>query len=78
MKLKICGLSKPDDVTTCIRYKVDYCGFILNFPKSHRFISLEDARSSVAISSILKLGSPEKSKLSFKAMSERVNGATFL
>ena len=44
MKLKICGLSKPDDVTTCIRYKVDYCGFILNFPKSHRFISLEDAK----------------------------------
>ncbi len=44
MKLKICGLSKPDDVTTCIRNKVDYCGFILNFPKSHRFISLEDAK----------------------------------
>ena len=44
MKLKICGLSKPDDVTACIRYKVDYCGFILNFPKSHRFISLEDAK----------------------------------
>ncbi len=44
MKLKICGLSKPDDVTTCIRYKVDYCGFILNFPKSHRFISLEEAK----------------------------------
>ena len=44
MKLKICGLSKPDDVTFCIRNKVDYCGFILNFPKSHRFISLEDAK----------------------------------
>ncbi len=44
MKLKICGLSKPDDVTTCIRNKVDYCGFILNFPKSHRFISLEEAK----------------------------------
>ena len=44
MKLKICGLSKPDDVSTCIRYKVDYCGFILNFPKSHRFISLEEAK----------------------------------
>ncbi len=49
MKLKICGLSKPDDVTTCIRNKVDYCGFILNFPKSHRFITFDKAKDLTKI-----------------------------
>mgnify|MGYP001253346961 CR=1 FL=1 len=44
MKLKVCGLSKSEDVKTCVFNKVNFCGFILNFPKSHRFISLEDAK----------------------------------
>ena len=39
MKVKVCGLSKPDNVKFCIDNKVSYCGFILNYPKSHRFIS---------------------------------------
>ena len=25
-------------------YNVDYCGFILNYPKSHRYISLDKAK----------------------------------
>ena len=44
MKLKICGLSNPREVETCVSRHVDYCGFILNYPKSHRYISLEKAK----------------------------------
>ena len=44
MKVKICGLSNPNEVTTCVELGVNYCGFILNFPKSHRFIQIEKAK----------------------------------
>ena len=44
MKLKVCGLSNPVEVEICVRLNVDYCGFILNYPKSHRYISLEKAK----------------------------------
>ena len=44
MKLKVCGLSNTDEVKFCIENKVNYCGFILNYKKSHRFISLERAK----------------------------------
>ena len=44
MKLKICGLSNPKEVDVCINNKVNFCGFILNYPKSHRHISFEKAK----------------------------------
>jgi len=44
MKLKACGLTNPLEVETCVSLNVDYCGFILNYPKSHRHISLKKAR----------------------------------
>ena len=44
MKLKICGLSNAIEVETCVSLNVNYCGFILNFPKSHRYISLDKAK----------------------------------
>ena len=31
MKLKVCGLSKPYEVETCVSLQVDYCVFILNY-----------------------------------------------
>jgi phosphoribosylanthranilate isomerase len=49
MKLKVCGLSKPVEVETCVSDKVDYCGFILNFPKSHRFITFDKAKDLTKI-----------------------------
>ena len=49
MKLKVCGLSKPTEVETCVSDKVDYCGFILNFPKSHRHISFDKAKDLTKI-----------------------------
>ena len=45
MELKICGLSKILEVETCVANNVNYCGFILNYPKSHRYISFEQARA---------------------------------
>ena len=44
MKLKVCGLSNPIEVEACVSLNVNYCGFILNYPKSHRNISLEKAK----------------------------------
>ena len=49
MKVKICGLSNPEHVKTCINFNADYCGFILNYPKSHRFISFEKAHELTSI-----------------------------
>ena len=43
MKVKVCGLSTVDQVITCTDLEVDFCGFILNYPKSHRHISFEKA-----------------------------------
>ena len=43
MKLKVCGLSNKITIETCINNDVDFCGFILNFPKSHRYIKYDKA-----------------------------------
>ena len=52
MKLKVCGLSNPIEVDTCVSHYVDYCGFILNYPKSHRNISLERAKNLTEINKV--------------------------
>ena len=44
MKVKVCGLSSAEQVKTCVQHEADYCGFILNYPKSHRFIQFEKAK----------------------------------
>ncbi len=49
MKLKVCGLSKILEVEACINFGLNYCGFILNYPKSHRFISYENAKTLTEI-----------------------------
>ena len=49
MKVKICGLSTADQVQACIDYNADFCGFILNYPKSHRFIQFEKAKELSSI-----------------------------
>jgi phosphoribosylanthranilate isomerase len=52
MKLKICGLSNPIEIETCISLNINYCGFILNYPKSHRCISWDKARDLTSISKV--------------------------
>lgn len=43
-KIKICGLYRPEDIQTVNRAKPDWCGFIINFPKSHRSLTPAQAR----------------------------------
>lgn len=38
MKLKICGLSRPEDIAYVNEAGADYAGFVIDFPKSHRCI----------------------------------------
>lgn len=46
-RIKICGLSRPEDITYVNEALPDYCGFIINFPKSHRNVSPDRVRSLV-------------------------------
>lgn len=48
-KIKICGLIRERDVDYVNQYLPDYAGFILNFPRSHRNLSLEKAQSLVRL-----------------------------
>ncbi len=43
-KIKICGLYRPEDITYVNLVKPDWCGFIINFPKSHRSLTPEQVR----------------------------------
>ena len=52
MKLKVCGLSRSIEVETCVNNQVNYCGFILNYPKSHRFISQDRAKNLTEINKV--------------------------
>ena len=43
-KVKICGLSRIEDIEYCNELLPDYIGFILGFPKSKRNVSFEQAK----------------------------------
>ena len=43
-KIKICGLYRPCDVEYVNQARPDYCGFVINFPKSHRNLTPEQVR----------------------------------
>lgn len=43
-KVKICGLFGEEDIEIVNRVKPDYCGFVINFPKSHRNVSPETVK----------------------------------
>jgi len=49
MKLKVCGLIKEDHVRYCVQNKVEFCGFILNYKKSHRYISFNKAKKLTTV-----------------------------
>ena len=45
LKAKICGLRKKIEVDTAIKHGAAFCGFILNYPNSHRHIqNLEEIK----------------------------------
>ena len=43
MQTKICGLKTTEQVETCVLHGANFCGFILNYKKSHRFIDYHTA-----------------------------------
>ena len=49
MKTKVCGLSTAVQVKTCVSYGANFCGFILNYKKSHRFIDYQVAEKLTQI-----------------------------
>ena len=42
-KIKICGLTRPEDVAAVNVAKPDFCGFVLQVPKSRRNLTLSQA-----------------------------------
>ena len=46
--IKICGLSRPCDIDFVNEARPDWCGFIINFPKSHRNVTPEQVRELTA------------------------------
>ena len=44
-KIKICGLSWREDIESVNMVSPDYIGFIMGFPKSHRNITIERAKT---------------------------------
>lgn len=44
-KIKICGLFRPEDVAFVNEARPDWCGFVINFPKSHRSVTPDRARA---------------------------------
>ena len=42
-RIKICGLSRPCDVAFVNEARPDWCGFIINFPRSHRSVTPREA-----------------------------------
>ncbi|MDO4179266.1 MAG: phosphoribosylanthranilate isomerase [Phascolarctobacterium sp.] len=57
-KVKICGLRRKLDIEYVNQAKPDYVGFIINYPKSHRSITLEELQGLTAkiIPDIKKVG----------------------
>ena len=44
-KIKICGLFRECDIESVNLHRPDWCGFIVNFPKSHRNLEPEAVRA---------------------------------
>ena len=49
MQAKVCGLSTAEQVKTCVSHGANFCGFILNYKKSHRFIDYQTAEKLTQI-----------------------------
>ena len=43
-RIKICGLSRPQDVAYVNHARPDWCGFVVNFPPSRRSVTPEQVR----------------------------------
>ena len=48
-KIKICGLSRPEDIEAVNEVKSDYAGFVVEVPKSRRNVSVQQLRRLTAL-----------------------------
>ena len=55
MQIKVCGLSTARQVEFCVEHNANFCGFILNYKKSHRFINYQTAEQLTKIDKKKKL-----------------------
>ena len=46
-RIKICGLQRPEDIEAVNEARPDYCGFIVEFPRSRRSIDWQTLRELV-------------------------------
>ena len=44
-KIKICGLTRPQDIACVNAVRPDFCGFIVNFPRSRRSLTADQVRT---------------------------------
>ncbi len=49
VKIKLCGMSRPEDVLCVNEARPDFCGFVINVPKSIRNVSPEQLRELVKL-----------------------------
>ena len=49
MQAKVCGLKSAEEVETCVSNNANFCGFILNYKRSHRFINYNTAKQLTQI-----------------------------
>ena len=47
-RIKICGLRRPEDIAAVNEARPDYCGFIIEFPKSSRNVTGDQVRILIA------------------------------
>lgn len=43
-RIKICGLTRPEDIQAVNEAKPDFAGFIVEFPKSRRNVTVDQLR----------------------------------
>ena len=48
VKIKICGLRRPEDIEAVNFFQPDYVGFIVEFPKSFRSVTAEELNGLTA------------------------------
>ena len=44
-RIKICGLTRPEDIQAVNQAKPDFCGFIVEFPKSRRNVTVDQLKT---------------------------------
>ncbi len=49
VKIKLCGMSRPEDIACVNEMRPDFCGFVINVPKSIRNVSPEQLRALVKL-----------------------------